>query len=452
MRLWLAEAIRLREAHWGPLDDRQAVRVARQGPPDFAERLLQRAHELARPDHLAQHLSQWRQGGWLALAALALLALLSGGATALGALGDGIRAVNVVWALAALLGLHALTYLFWLASLLWPQSRSPRGLGALWLWVMRRVARGPHATLIPSAFVNLLAQARMRRSLFGAISHLLWSLLLGAALITMVFMLSTAQYQFVWATTLLSPERFVALTQTLGSVPAWLGFPVPDEALVRASDGNTPLAAIAQTQWSLWLLGVVTVFGLLPRLMALAWCSWRILRARRALQLDTSLPGYIELRERLLPTEQPLGIDRPVQAVHSPHLATSIAPLRSADQPAIVALEPAPEAPWPPFELADHVVDLGRLDTREQRQLVLDALAAQPVRRLLVVCDASQTPDRGALSLVSELAAHTSNLGVLLETGHRRDQWLAQLRAIGLAPESVFAAATQGQLWLENAE
>ncbi len=448
MRLWLAETIRLREAHWGLLDDSQAVRMARQGPPDLTERLLLRAAELARPERLAQHLQQWRQGGWWAVVVLALLAVLAGGGAGLGALGDGARPVNVVWALAALLGLHALTYLFWLASLMWPQASSPHGLGALWLWMMRRMARGPHAALIPSAFVNLLAQARMRRSLYGAISHLLWSLFLGAALITMVFMLSTAQYQFVWATTLLSPERFVALTQTLGAVPAWLGFPMPDEALVRASDGATVLPAIAQTQWSLWLLGVVTVFGLLPRLLALAWCGWRLDRARRGIRLDTSLPGFIELRERLLPTEQALGIDRPVQALHTPRLATPAQPLISAGQPAIVALEPDPDATWPPFDLTGNTVDLGCLDTREQRQIVLEALARQPAQRLLVVCDANQTPDRGALSVLSELATHAVAIGVLLDAGMRREQWLTQLASTGFAPETIFATSQQARQWL----
>lgn len=451
MRLWLAEAVRLREAHWGALDDQRAVRVARQGPPDFAQRLMLRAQELGQAEQLPQHLAQWRQGGWLAMAALAVLAILAGGASALGALGDGTRAVNIVWALVALLGLHALTFLFWLASLLWPQAKGARGLGALWLWLMRRVARGPHAALIPSAFANLLAQAGMRRSLFGAISHLLWSLLLGAALVTMVFVLSTAQYQFVWATTLLSPDRFVALTQTLGALPAWLGFAVPDEALVRASDGSTVLPALAQTQWSLWLLGVVVVFGLMPRLLALAWCGWRITHARARLTLDTTLPGFLELRERLLPTEQSLGIDRPVVDLHEPHLPVQPRLAIGAGQHAIVALEPSPEAPWPPYALPGDIVDLGRVETREQRHRVLDALAAQPAQRLLVVCDADQTPDRGSLALISELAGHAGEMGVWVDAGTRRARWVEQLERAGVAPGSIFATLAQSRQWLGDA-
>lgn len=448
MRLWLAEAVRLREAHWGLLDDQQAVRMARQGPPDFAERLLLRAAELGRVDDLARHLVQWRHAAWLALAVLALVAVLAGATSALGALGDGVRPVNIVWALTALLGLHALTFLFWLASTLWPRARGARGLGALWLWLMRRVARGPHAALIPSAFVNLLAQAGMRRSLYGAISHLLWTLALASALLTMVFVLSTAQYQFVWATTLLAPDRFVGLSQTLGAVPAWFGFPVPDPALVRASDGTTALPAAAQTQWSLWLLGVIVVYGLLPRLAALAWCGWQIHRARAAVSLDTSLPGFIELRERLLPTEQHLGIDRPVTALHAPHLQAPAPLTIGAGQPAIVALEPSIEADWPPFPLPPPVADLGRLDSREQRRQVLDVLAAQPAGRLLVVCDTEQTPDRGAMGLISDLSRHAAALGVWVPPGARHALWLTHLARAGVTAETTFATAAQCRQWL----
>lgn len=448
MRLWLAEAVRLREAHWGLLDDQHAVRMARQGPPDFTERLLLRADELGRVDELARHLMQWRQAGWLALAALALFAVLAGATSALGALGDGTRPVNIVWALSALLGLHALTFLFWVASLLWPQARGAGGLGALWLWLMRRVARGPHAALIPSAFVNLLAQGGMRRSLFGAMSHLLWTLALASALATMVFVLSTAQYQFVWATTLLSPERFVGLSQTLGAVPAWFGFPLPDPDLVRASDGTTQLPAAVQTQWSLWLLGVIVVYGLVPRVAALVWCGWRVQRARAAVVVDTNLPGFIELRERLLPTEQHLGIDRPVTEVHAPHLHPPTPLTISSDQPALVALELSVEADWPPFPLLPQVADLGRLDSREQRRQVLNALAAQPVGRLLVVCDAEQTPDRGTMGLISELSRHAAALGVWVPSGARHALWLTHLARAGVTPGMTFTTPAQCQQWL----
>src|SRR3546814_1027118 len=47
----------------------------------------------------------------------------------------------------------------------------------------------------------------------------------------LLVMLSTASYRFVWATTLLQPDTFVALTRALGWLPAQLGFAAPADAI-----------------------------------------------------------------------------------------------------------------------------------------------------------------------------------------------------------------------------
>ena len=142
--------------------------------------------------------------------------------------------MNVLWALGALLGLHALTFLLWLASfLLRPAAMTP--LGRLWLWATRKLARGPDGALVPQAFLNLMARAGALRGLFGAVSHGLWLAGLGAALATLLVLLSTASYRFIWATTLLAPDTFVWLTQAIGWLPSKLGFALPDACLLYTS-------------------------------------------------------------------------------------------------------------------------------------------------------------------------------------------------------------------------
>ncbi|WP_262358980.1 DUF2868 domain-containing protein, partial [Bordetella pertussis] len=64
----------------------------------------------------------------------------------------------------------------------------------------------PDAALIPQALLDLLARAGALRWLLGAVSHILWLAALCAALATLLIVLSTASYRFVWATTLLQPE------------------------------------------------------------------------------------------------------------------------------------------------------------------------------------------------------------------------------------------------------
>src|SRR5690606_27624717 len=111
---------------------------------------------------------------------------------------------------------------------------------------------------------GLLQRAGLTRWLAGAATHAWWLLALVCAFATLVAMLSTRRYGFVWETTLLSPDAFVGLTAALGWLPSVVGFPVPDAELVRASDGLQSLGPQAHAVWSGWLLGCVMVYGIVP--------------------------------------------------------------------------------------------------------------------------------------------------------------------------------------------
>ena len=116
-RLWLCEAIRLREEHSGPLEDSEANRLARQAGGHLAARIEARALFLATRDGQARALLHWLQGARLALLALLLLALTGGAGLAFAALGEG-DTINLFWALGSLLGLHLLSLLGWLLGML----------------------------------------------------------------------------------------------------------------------------------------------------------------------------------------------------------------------------------------------------------------------------------------------------------------------------------------------
>jgi len=454
---WLAEIIRLREEHWGPLEDADAVRQARHAPGTLETRILLRAHLLARREGHDNLAARWRQGAVYSLLALLAAAVIAGVASAAGALGDGSRPVNVLWAVGALLGIHLLTLLLWLVSFLLPPGGAT-GLGRLWLWATRKLARGPDAALVPQALLNLLGRAGARRWLFGAISHGLWLAALAAALGTLLALLSTASYRFVWATTLLQPDAFIFLTRALGWLPAQFGFAMPSADVVRASDNTQVLPAVAQAQWSIWLIGVIAIYGVLPRLLACTLCLLRLRRARRGLRIDTTLPGYAALRDRLLPPVQSTGIDRPADPLHQPRVvAGNIDSL--ADMPVLVGLELPADIPWPPAGLPPGVQDAGNLDSREQRNRLLDALAHAGARRLLIACDARQTPDRGTLNLIAALAGKAAQTRVWLYTAAstlppatqaRLDVWRDRLAASGMASQAIVRDTDEPLRWLET--
>ena len=399
-RLWLSEAIRLREEHAGPLEDREANRRAQAGGGDLAERIQARALLLAGRDGQLQALRHWLQGARLALAALLLLALLSGIGLALAALGDGQRPVNVFWALGSLLGLNLLMLLGWALGLLLARD-STGALGRLWLWLSEKLARDAQAAQLAPALLVLLQRQRLGRWGLGMLVHGLWLLALLAALLSLLTLLATRRYGFVWESTILGGETFIALTQALGALPGLLGFSLPDAELIRASGDSALASEAARHAWAGWLLGVLLVYGLLPRLLLGAFCLWRWRRGCAALRLEVGLPGYELLRERLQPSSERLGVCDAAPA-QWPQPTAGRNP-QDSQGAVLVAIELDERRPWPPA-LAKGISDAGVIDSREQRQRLLEQLTRFPPARLAVACDPRRSPDRGSLALLGELA------------------------------------------------
>lgn len=150
-----------------------------------------------------------------------------------------------------------------------------------------------------------------------------------------------------------------------------------------------------------WLVGVLLVYGILPRLILALLCLWRWKRGRAALSLDLNLPGYSQLRERLMPSSERLGVnDAAPEQLH--HVTGGVSELES-DGALLVAIELDDQRPWPP-KLPASVKDAGILDSRESRNKLLEQLTRFPPARLAIACDPRRSPDRGSLALIAELA------------------------------------------------
>ncbi|UVE19829.1 DUF2868 domain-containing protein [Pseudomonas sp. LS44] len=436
-RLWLCETIRLREDQAGPLDDSEINRHVVVGGGDFRQRLERRALLLAERDGQLAGLQHWRQGARLALLLLGVVALLSGAGLAFAALGDGQRPVNVFWALGSLLGLHLLTLFGWALSFVLVGD-SGAVLGRLWLWLSGKLARDAQVAQLAPALLLTLQREKLARWALGSLVHGLWLLILLSALLVLLALLATRRYGFVWETTILSDQVFVALTQGLGALPALLGFAVPSEVLIRASGDSALGEAAARQAWSSWLLGVLLVYGLLPRLLLALVCAGQWLRGKARLRLDLGLPGYSLLRERLLPSSERLGVLDPAPPLNA---AGSVSGTPSpSDGALLVAVELDPQRAWPPV-LPSGVADAGVLDSREQRQRLLEQLARFPAKRLVIACDPRRSPDRGTLALLGELARSATSTRVWLLApppnealdSERLGDWHAALEQLQLA-------------------
>lgn len=405
---WLAEVVRRHEGRHGRLEDAAELIEARRAPPDLETRICRRAELLGVREGWRDAILHWHGRARLILVFACVLAPMLGAGTAAAVLGDGSRPVNVVWALGGLLGVHLFSLLLWLLGMfVYGRGRIHGGsaLGALWLHLISVFDRSPAAAGLPLALGGLLARGRLASWGLGAVSHLLWLLALVGAAAGLLGLLAVRRYGFVWETTILPGDAFVALTSLLGILPGQLGLPVPDAAQVLASGDSVMADEAARRAWSGWLLGCVVVYGVLPRLLLLLICmqGWRHGLSR--LRLDLALPDYVRLKPRLLPDSERIGISDPAPArMTRPgrhgHAAAE------AGTAVMVALELGADLRWPPLGCAALAVDGGRLDSREQRRAAIARFGATPPARLLIAIDARLTPDRGSLGLIAELADH----------------------------------------------
>ncbi|MBC3373419.1 DUF2868 domain-containing protein [Pseudomonas sp. SWRI92] len=407
--LWLTETIRLREEHAGPLEDQEANRLARAAGGDLSTRIHHRAHSLAERDGLTQALRHWLQGARLALVVLAVLATVSGAGLGFAALGDGRAPVNVFWALGSLLGLNLILLIGWVLGLIFAGEQGA-ALGRLWLWLSEKLARDAKAAQLAPALLLLLQRHKLNRWALGVLVNGLWLLAMVSAMVIVLMLMATRRYGFVWETTLLGGETFIVLTQSLGALPALLGFSVPTVEMIRASGDAALNIESARQAWAAWLVGILLVYGVLPRLCLALLCLWRWRCGRAGLRLDLNLPGYAQLRERLMPSSERLGVNDAAPA--QLHQVERTVDAMESDGALLVAIE-LDERPWPP-KLPDSVKNAGILDSRESRHKLLEQLSRFPPARLAIACDPRRSPDRGSLALIAELARSASATRVWL--------------------------------------
>ncbi|TDN45563.1 DUF2868 domain-containing protein [Azoarcus indigens] len=452
---WLAEIVRRHEEASGPLEDSAALSEAQQAPAGLEDRILTRARFLAEREGWAQAPRQWLARARLASALAALLALVAGGGMAWGVLGDGSRSVNIVWALAGLLGVHVFSLMLWLVAMAAGPAAAPAGglLGRAWLRLLGWLDRRPEATAPLAALTGLSGGGALARWGLGMLTHALWALALAAAALALLALLATRRYGFAWETTILPADVFVAFVDLLGRLPAALGFSVPDAATVVASGEAAGAGEAGRRAWSSWLLGCLLVYGLLPRLLLLAACAGLWARARARLRLDLSLPGYARLRTRLLPEAERLGVRDPAPAAAGrsggrPH------PLQG-EHALAVAIELGEDLAWPLPGWAQR--DTARVDGREQRRACLRRCEQHPPSRLLAVVDARVTPDRGSLVLLAELSARAVETRVWVrEEGadalrpSRRSAWEAALAEQGFDRAALCPDGESALAWLEG--
>lgn len=403
---WLLEAVRLKESQWGPIEDAVEVRKAIAAGGRFHERLLLRAQLLGQRAGWPALQLRMLRALRLSLVALSVLFILLGIGAALGALTDVDGRVNILLALVALLAVPSASLLFWVLAFFFSSSNSGFGLSQLWLWLSQRIVKGPDQGLLFNALFSFSGRQSNLRWGFSVVNHWLWLLALVSATCTVLALLAAKRYHFNWETTLLSADSFVALVQGLGVLPSYLGFVTPAEAVIRQSDGLQLVPAGAQVQWSSWLVGCLVVYGVLPRIAVLVLSLLIFKQRQRRLHIDTNQIGFIELRQRLQPRTESVGVDAVAGADQVPEAKVVEQRPAMTATTVVIGVELPPDHTWPPALLPSAWLDAGIVDSREQRAELLARLSQERFEHVVLCADSRQTPDRGVVAWLAELASY----------------------------------------------
>ncbi len=414
-----AEALRLHENTNGGLDDTDANKIAINKADTLESRILCRADILACKTQLDKHLINWINASKFSVFLLWFFALISGIGVVVTALAH--EQINLATALIAILGLHFVTFIIWLASYL-PIVQPVTALSKLWLWLSKHISNNPNNSIAGQAFISLFTRTKSWKSLIGIISHSTWIAALSGAIVTLIILLSTRQYTFHWETTLLSPESFVALTKFIGFIPDLLGFTAPDQAAVTASLLGEQNSRQIQSTWSVWLIGSILIWGLLPRVLALLFCAYVFKKSTIRLSIDTNLKGWLELRDLLIPRHQIIGIDKPATKENI-QKHKSILPTSINKNVAIIGHELDPEIVWPPISLPKGVIDLGTGSSRYDHKEVRKQISQHTDLYILLICNPNLTPDRGTIAWFDELRENAVDIKILCPEGTRKNIW-----------------------------
>ena len=398
--------------------DPEPITEALRHAEDSAEAKLIRRAEMIDSDHkLQDSLARINSlFGWLLLAATAFWLISGFAGTAALMQQSGL---NFFFVLAGVLGVHTLMLLLWLISLALPRMKSHGFFGNPAMWIR---GKDPVSQAILRLYLEAWQQPKARWAA-GKISHRFWLATLGGMLIAMLLLLVVRQYTFNWESTLLSDNSFIRVVQGLAWLPELLGFPVPDTQAILNSRLHNHMASARQ--WSGLLIGSMVVYGMVPRVLAWAYCHWQTRDAAQPLPLDK--PYY----QHLIQQWQTRVIDADTQT-ETVTIVPKISLSDDGQKWAVMLERPWAEVHWYRHVLGQDWLDKGIADSRDAVAQLLEQLQQHRVQ-LLIGVPAQTVPDRGILRQISRLAEAAQSGAVVQLLWERTDpadyfnQWQSAL-------------------------
>jgi Protein of unknown function (DUF2868) len=410
----VVRTVRSIEGDSGGHDDIDAVQAAARVPGGARERIVAWAWSRAARIGLVDEIERWRALlPWLVAGAAVAVGLLS--VPLLKSVIGHDRHINLLGALAAVLALPTLSLLLWCASLMAGARHAGGGLARAVVSLSMRLPglRTRHSARLWAAAIETLREAGLGLWALGALNHAFWILAFSGILFGLLASFAFWSYTLGWETTILNAGVFASVMQAIGWLPAQLGFPVIDPGWANAA---APAGDQASRAW--WLIGCALVYGLMPRLVALACCAvmaWRRWPALGAGDIE-SAPGRT-LAERIgrvaaSAAMAPLRVS-PANGSRAPLGLLGFELPSDGDWPPALPGAPLPAGAW-----ARRIA--GTAD--ERREAIEAAIATRP-HRLLVACRAAATPDRGTERFLQAVIAPAGQAALWMQGGHEHPAW-----------------------------
>ena len=385
------ELIRLLEQrhHPFPSDPASITEILRQADGTPEAKLHRRAQLIDRDQHIAQRLAQHQQrlrfarrvacAAWFIIGLLGTYQLMQQ------------SSLNFMLILVGILGGNSLMLIIWLISLT-QKYRAPTSIP---LWLTGSLKDPIHQALLEHD-AQTAAQPPFRW-IRSRISHQIALCGLLGMFTASLMLLTVRQYQFNWQSTLLTDQHFAQIIHALAWLPAQLGIPTPSPSIIAAARNHYHSEHAAQ--WGILLLASILCYGIIPRLIAWLIC-WQHSRRYRP-TLNLAQPYYQNIiqqwQRQIIDDASDYQPDRPA-------IAPAKIPLNSTGEHWAILLE-APNAPdnWHSHILGQDWANKGSINERAELARLINELAAQPVQ-LLIGIRAQQTPDRGIIRQIAQLA------------------------------------------------
>ncbi len=437
------------ETQQGWLDDGAANRLAVSKAQSPDQWLLIRAQTLSDQAHFTTTLNAIRAtavgANLLMWGGCAIVGFLAG----FSVLGSANAPVNVLWVVLSLLGVPTLTLLMWAFAMLFSNKSSEHGglVGRVVQNALKRFTRAPHAALFWQAWHQTTSPSGAQRWLFSMLTHGFWLLALSFSVLSMAIAFSVKHYVFLWETTWFDPQSFVRVASFLGAIPAQFSLALPDSSLIAQSSNTAIDSWEARALWARWLIAVILVWGVLPRLFFFILSAIRWHQTTAYLKPNTTdayalacLARLSRVQARLEPegeSGKPDTWQETIQPLNLTHttLDALVLGIELRALPDWVTPSPA-GLPNSHSTHTNQWVTLGIVDNLASRETVLQALTQRPPNKLLMICDAMQTPDRGTLRLIDNLQKFAQQNHVFLmhaTEGAHTNLWRQGLKKLGLS-------------------